>query len=287
LDGFFEVEPEQALADVYVWLRYSATRQLTWQRNYNTQPRTLSAAQACGWQGARKHEVAPAAGATLSGCRFLGTPSNQMLTASPSLATTSPRQERLTKTISEAHARTHGEAQEWVRLMLATVGRGGDGQRIRDEILHIMHRNRIPEVKGTWMEEWHQKLHNNTTPDDVPICSAYLAFLEVGGKHKAVAPQGPHGERVLVQPWCSSPHAPAWTVGDWHTRPGHLTNLLLPPGPSHCHAPQSGGDEGRYWRVLSDAGVTRQRLESFDRPIKAPPQYFADKRVGLPACLPF
>jgi alpha-glucan,water dikinase len=29
------------------------------------------------------------------------------------------------------------------------------------------------------MEEWHQKLHNNTTPDDVPICSAYLAFLEV------------------------------------------------------------------------------------------------------------
>lgn len=174
LDGFFEVEPEQALADVYVWLRYSATRQLTWQRNYNTQPRTLSAAQ-----------------------------------------------ERLTKTISEAHARTHGEAQEWVRLMLATVGRGGDGQRIRDEILHIMHRNRIPEVKGTWMEEWHQKLHNNTTPDDVPICSAYLAFLE------------------------------------------------------------SGGDEGRYWRVLSDAGVTRQRLESFDRPIKAPPQYFADKRDAL------
>jgi hypothetical protein len=40
-------------------------------------------------------------------------------------------------------------------------------------------RNHIPEKKGTWMEEWHQKLHNNTTPDDVPICSAYLAFLEV------------------------------------------------------------------------------------------------------------
>jgi hypothetical protein len=30
------------------------------------------------------------------------------------------------------------------------------------------------------MEEWHQKLHNNTTPDDVPICKAYIAFLEVG-----------------------------------------------------------------------------------------------------------
>jgi alpha-glucan,water dikinase len=83
----------QACADIYVWLRYSATRQLTWQRNYNTQPRILSAAQ-----------------------------------------------ERLTRACAAAHARTHGEAQEWCRLMLTTVGRGGDGQRIRDEILHIMHR---------------------------------------------------------------------------------------------------------------------------------------------------
>ena len=65
----------------------------------------------------------------------------------------------------------------------------------------------------------HQKLHNNTTPDDVPICQAYLAFLE------------------------------------------------------------SNGDEGRYWRVLSDNGVTRQRLESFDRPIKTAPQFFPDKKV--------
>ncbi len=132
LDGFYEVDIEEAMADIYVWLRYSSTRQLTWQRNYNTQPRILSAAQ-----------------------------------------------ERLTNTIAAAHKRTAGEAQEWVRSMLTTVGRGGDGQRIRDEILHIMHRNNIKEVKGTWMEEWHQKLHNNTTPDDVPICQAYLAFLRV------------------------------------------------------------------------------------------------------------
>ena len=66
-------------------------------------------------------------------------------------------------------------------MMLGCVGRGGDGQKIRDEILHIMHRNHISERKGSWMEEWHQKLHNNTTPDDVPICQAYLAFLESSG----------------------------------------------------------------------------------------------------------
>ena len=35
-----------ALCKLYVWLRYSASRQLTWQRNYNTQPRILGEAQA-------------------------------------------------------------------------------------------------------------------------------------------------------------------------------------------------------------------------------------------------
>ncbi len=59
---------------------------------------------------------------------------------SPLLPFLPPEQERLTLTIAAAHSRTSGEAQEWVRLMLSTVGRGGDGQRIRDEILHIMHR---------------------------------------------------------------------------------------------------------------------------------------------------
>ncbi len=35
------------------------------------------------------------------------------------------------------------------------------------------------------MEQWHQKLHNNTTPDDVVICEAYLAFLYEGGNQDA------------------------------------------------------------------------------------------------------
>lgn len=35
-----------AICKLFVWLRYSASRQLTWQRNYNTQPRILGDAQA-------------------------------------------------------------------------------------------------------------------------------------------------------------------------------------------------------------------------------------------------
>ena len=31
---------------------------------------------------------------------------------------------------------------------------------------------------------------------------------------------------------------------------------------------ERNGDNGAYWRVLTDAGITRERLEGFDRPIK-------------------
>lgn len=67
LGGAAEDVPRAAAA-AYVWLRYSATRALTWQRSYNTQPRQLSGAQA-----------------------------------------------HLTNIMAEAHARSSGEAQEWVR----------------------------------------------------------------------------------------------------------------------------------------------------------------------------
>lgn len=62
-------------------------------------------------------------------------------------------------------------------LTLSAIGSGGTGdagQRIRDEILHIQSKN---NAKGGMMEQWHQKLHNNTSPDDVFICEALLAYL--------------------------------------------------------------------------------------------------------------
>lgn len=167
-------EVEDAMACIFVWLRYSSARHLTWQRNYNTQPRILGEAQA-----------------------------------------------KLTHKIAEAHGRTGGTAQEWVRNMLGCVGRGGNAQAIRDEILHIMHRHHIGEKRGTWMEDWHQKLHNNTTPDDIVICEAYIIFLE------------------------------------------------------------NNGDNGAYWRHLTDNGITRERLEGFDRAIKVEPENYPDKKDAL------
>ncbi len=122
-----------AVALLFVWMRYSAIRQLDWQRRYNTKPRELAHAQ-----------------------------------------------ERLTQALAQRHARDPA-SRDLVRLLLTTVGRGGEGQRVRDEILRIMHRHQIKEVAGHFLEEWHQKLHNNTTPDDVVICEAYIAFLRSGG----------------------------------------------------------------------------------------------------------
>ncbi|HWW00827.1 MAG TPA: PEP/pyruvate-binding domain-containing protein [Candidatus Acidoferrum sp.] len=153
------------LALIYVYLRFSAIRQLTWQRNYNTKPKELAHAQ-----------------------------------------------ERLTQKLTEIYRNEPG-SRPLVRLTLATVGRGGEGQRIRDEILVIMHRHHVKEVSGHFLEEWHQKLHNNTTPDDMVICEAYLAFLRSNG------------------------------------------NLDL------------------FYQTLEAGGVTRQRLESFERPIRSHPDF--------------
>jgi len=130
-------DSREAWAILFVWLRYSAIRQLDWQRNYNTKPRELSHAQ-----------------------------------------------DRLTARLAQAFVELPPH-RDLIRHMLACLGRGGDGQRIRDEILQIMHRHHIKEVGGTWMEQWHQKLHNNTTPDDIVICEAFLAFLHANGDLKA------------------------------------------------------------------------------------------------------
>jgi alpha-glucan,water dikinase len=140
------------LAVIFVWLRFSAIRQLTWQRSYNTKPRELAHAQ-----------------------------------------------DRLTQKLASLY-RSAPASRPLARLALGTVGRGGEGQRIRDEILNIMHRHHVKEVSGHFLEEWHQKLHNNTTPDDIVICEAYLEFLKSNGNldrfHQTLQAGGVTRERL-------------------------------------------------------------------------------------------
>lgn len=119
-----------SLVAILVWMRFMATRQLTWNKNYNVKPREISAAQ-----------------------------------------------DRLTSLLQDIFRDNPGD-REIIRIIMSTVGRGGQGdvgQRIRDEILVVQRKN---DCKGGMMEEWHQKLHNNTSPDDVVICQALLDYIK-------------------------------------------------------------------------------------------------------------
>ncbi|GLT86487.1 hypothetical protein SLE2022_046260 [Rubroshorea leprosula] len=121
---------ELGFAGILVWMRFMATRQLIWNKNYNVKPREISRAQ-----------------------------------------------DRLTDLLQNTY-KNHPEYRELVRMIMSTVGRGGEGdvgQRIRDEILVIQRNN---HCKGGMMEEWHQKLHNNTSPDDVVICQALIDYIK-------------------------------------------------------------------------------------------------------------
>ncbi|XVE74996.1 hypothetical protein DITRI_Ditri12bG0062300 [Diplodiscus trichospermus] len=121
---------ELGLAGILVWMRFMATRQLIWNKNYNVKPREMSKAQ-----------------------------------------------DRLTDLLQSIYT-THPQHWELLRMIMSTVGRGGEGdvgQRIRDEILVIQRKN---DCKGGMMEEWHQKLHNNTSPDDVIICQALMDYIK-------------------------------------------------------------------------------------------------------------
>jgi alpha-glucan,water dikinase len=129
-------------------------------------------------------------------------------------------QDRLTLKLAALY-RADVKGRELIRLIMSTLGRGGEGQRIRDEILQIMHRNRIKEVAGHFLEEWHQKLHNNTTPDDIEICRAYIEFLK------------------------------------------------------------SDGNVEIFYRALEAGGVTKKRLESFERPIVTPPDFVPHLKDAL------
>jgi alpha-glucan,water dikinase len=111
--------------------------------------------------------------------------------------------------------------REFIRLIMTTLGTGRDAQRVRDEILNIMHRHHIKETAGHFMEEWHQKLHNNATPDDIVICEAYLEFLA------------------------------------------------------------SNGDIDFFYERLEEGGVTRKRLESYERPIKSQPVFIPHLKEAL------
>ena len=137
----------EAFAWIFVWMRYSAIRKLDWQRKYNTRPSELASSQ---------KNLTFSLVSLLKVANIDGLVNNTIL----------------------------------IRGILGNMGKGGDnGQRIRDEILQLMHRGKIRTyneklAKENYYEQWHQKLHNNTTPDDIGICEAIIAYNETNNMSK-------------------------------------------------------------------------------------------------------
>jgi alpha-glucan, water dikinase len=79
-----------------------------------------------------------------------------------------------------------GTSRQYARMAMQFVARGGgNGDDIRLGILNIMREHGIkeghrPGIEDPFIAQWHQKLHSNTTPDDIKICEAYLHFLHTG-----------------------------------------------------------------------------------------------------------
>eukprot|EP00439_Symbiodinium_sp_Y106_P057822 s1675_g8.t1 len=74
-----------------------------------------------------------------------------------------------------------------LRLCVKAVprGSGSGGDAIRHGILNIMRTHGIkeghrPGIECKFLEQWHQKLHTNSAPDDIAIGEGYLAFLASG-----------------------------------------------------------------------------------------------------------
>ncbi|KAI8469305.1 MAG: hypothetical protein J3K34DRAFT_283926 [Monoraphidium minutum] len=166
------------MAFVYTWLRLSNAKLLDWARAFSYQPKDIAWAQ---------QQVS----------EFVA---------------------------SKARAGRDPRARGYARMALGGLSRGGThGDEIRHGILNIMRDHGIregnrPGLDEPWLEQWHQKLHQNTTPEDVVIADAYIAFLQ-------------------------------------------------------------SGSHDDYWRVLGEAGLTQERLESWDQPLTSLP-------LHLPHLLP-
>ncbi|EFJ04729.1 hypothetical protein SELMODRAFT_432145 [Selaginella moellendorffii] len=126
------------MAFMYTWLRFSALKQLTWYRKCNYQSKDIAYVQ-----------------------------------------------ERLASLMAEKAARGKDlTIKKFARLILSTLPRGGgDADQIRMGILNIMRENGIreghrPGIEDHFLEQWHQKLHTNTSSEDIHICEHFLWILK-------------------------------------------------------------------------------------------------------------
>ena len=188
---------------ILVWLRYSFINQLTWQRGASTRPGELSKTMAA-----------------LSG--ILTEKYSEML-----------QNENEYDNLINAKSTI-------IKHILSLIGKGADnfekGGEIRSEILNIMQKNQLRKTsRNNFYQDWHVKLHNNNTPDDIIICQAVINFLKAKGDlsvyWKTLNDNGITREKlqsyetkILNDPW----YNPSINVGDFEKYLQILKKSLSP-----------------------------------------------------------
>ena len=131
---------------ILIWLKFSNQKRLDWQRRYNTRPVLLSNAM------------------------------NKLSYDLTNRFSENFQNEKLYNNLFDS-------TSSLIKNILSQMGKGiGNGQEIRDEILKVMSRNKIVKNPlNNFYEQWHQKLHNNTTPEDIIICEGIISFLKNKG----------------------------------------------------------------------------------------------------------
>ena len=237
--GKVDIASRDHVVYFYIWLRYSFSKQLTWQRKWNTKPKELQHSQ---------------------------------------VVVTDELCHQYKNAVNASRPEHHEQflsAPDLVRAMLGFIGKGsGNGQAIRDEILHIMHRHKISERAGHFYEQWHQKLHNNTTPEDIPICEALIAYLKSGGdmskywdhlhKNGIDAKRLASYERAITtEPWYK-PEAIGCFEGYLHIlKQVHSSddlNMLIAEARGHC-----GGDTHQLMQDIQSNYKDQDALRQMDR----------------------
>ena len=146
IQNFDENTSNEKYIWILIWLKFSHEKKLDWQRNFNTNQIQLSESM------------------------------NKLSLNLTNQYKIIYKKEKLYNNIF--YSRT-----SLIKNILSQIGKGMlNGQEIRDEILKVMRKNKIPKNHiNNFYEQWHQKLHNNSTPEDIIICEAVVDFLKSKG----------------------------------------------------------------------------------------------------------
>jgi hypothetical protein len=144
--------------------------------------------------------------------------------------------------------------------------------------------------QGGMMEEWHQKLHNNSSPDDLAICQALLDYLASGQDINVYWDSLAKERKSAHALW-------GWVQAAGHQHVCGISCRLPSLGRGVDSSPEGSTVAGRKGRLalfasrsflcatgwcfaaLLIAGIDAERLASYDRPIRSPPPTFKPEQV--------